>query len=166
MKLSDAAHVLSLTGYVTPDDIIQAYRKAAMKYHPDRNPAGIDLMKLVNAAFEMLKGWEGDLGAEGATEDGGTYPEELSQALNAILDLKGITIEVCGAWVWVSGNTYPYKSILKDATFRYAAKKKRWYFRPDDWESRSRGKYSMEQIRDTFGSSVPKSEGKKRLANA
>ena len=29
----------------------QAYRKACMKYHPDRNPSGEHMMKLVNAAY-------------------------------------------------------------------------------------------------------------------
>ena len=40
MKIQDAAKILNVSGHVTPKDIKAAYRKAAMKYHPDRNPAG------------------------------------------------------------------------------------------------------------------------------
>ena len=39
--------------------------------------------------------------------------------------------------------------------------KKAWYFHPEDWNIASRGQYSVEEIRDTFGSQSPKN-----LANA
>ena len=50
MKLSDAAQVLGLSSEVAPEDVKRAYRKAAMTYHPDRNPAGAEMMKIINAA--------------------------------------------------------------------------------------------------------------------
>ena len=43
-----------LSGELTEKDIKAAYRKAALKYHPDRNPLGAELMKAVNAAFDVL----------------------------------------------------------------------------------------------------------------
>ncbi|MFT4729160.1 MAG: hypothetical protein ACI9UN_003677 [Granulosicoccus sp.] len=49
MKLSDAAHILSLTGEVSPEDVKLAYRRAAKIYHPDRNPAGLEMMKMVSS---------------------------------------------------------------------------------------------------------------------
>lgn len=156
MNIKDAARVLNLSGTVTPQDIKKAYRAAAHKYLPDHNPAGADMMKLINNAFEVLKGFEGiipDYEAQ-ATE----YPEALNAALNAIFELVGLDIEICGAWVWVSGETKKHKEAqrsIKRGRLKYASKKKRWYFRPDDWTSRSRGNLSMDEIRSKYGSNKP-----------
>ena len=164
MKLSDAAHILSLTGTVGTEDIKLAYRRAAKKYHPDRNPAGLEMMKMVNEAYELLKEYSGNLEDEGATVEGTEYTGALSEALNLIINLEGLIIEVCGAWVWVGGETYPHRKILNDANFTYAGKKKRWYFRPDDWKSSSRGSFEMDDIRENFGSNRPVAKAQAAIA--
>ena len=130
-----------------------AYRRACSQYHPDRNPAGAEMMKAINLAYEVLKDFEGTLksGAEG-------YDEALNNVLNELLKMGGITIEICGAWVWVSGNTKPYKEALgKNGLGLYwASKKCAWYFRPDDWKSSSRGNWSLDDIRMEHGSQIVK----------
>lgn len=35
-----------------------------------------------------------------------------------------INIEICGSWIWVSGNTYGCKTELKQNGFHWASKKK------------------------------------------
>ena len=151
MKISDAANILGVCGEVTEQEIKKAYRSAIKKYHPDVNPAGEEMTKVVNAAFAALKGFTGKI----ESDEAATYPEELNKALNSIIGLTGLVIEICGAWVWVSGETKLHKDHLKTAGFKYASKKKRWYFRPSDWSSRSRGNYSMEAIREKYGSDKP-----------
>lgn len=161
MLITDAAQILDLSGTVTADDVKKAYRKACTKYHPDRNPAGVEMMQAVNAAYEVLKGYEGDVGK--ATE----YGDELSQAIEFLKGLAGIEIEVCGAWLWLSGNTKANKEALKAAKdhllngngFKWAPKKKRWYFRPAEWRSSSRGGVSMDEIRERHGSKWVKGNG-------
>jgi len=159
MNIKDAANILGLTGEVTPKDAKVAYRKAAMKYHPDRNPAGADMMKIINAAYDVLKEYTGDIPSNDnqSAEAEGTanYSEAVNEALNKIINLTGLDIEICGAWVWVSGETKKHKEVLKEAGFKYASKKKKWYFRPADWKSFSRGSHSMEDIRNKYGSSKP-----------
>lgn len=163
MKISDAAHILSLSGQVSPVDVKLAYRRAAGTYHPDKNPAGLEMMKVVNAAYEILKTYDGNLDNDGATKEGSTYTGALSDALNAIIALAGLNIEVCGAWVWVDGDTFPHRTILKEALFKYASKKKKWYFRPDDWTSSSRGSYSMDDIRQVYGSEKPEQPKRRKI---
>ena len=162
MQIKDAAKILGLTGNVTPESAKKAYRQSAMKYHPDRNPAGSEMMKVINAAYEMLKEFTGDIPASDSDSEQ-DYPEALNEALNIIIDLEGLIIEVCGAWVWVSGETRKHKDVIKEANFKYASKKKRWYFRPEDWRSASRGAYSMEDIRDKYGSASPARKRKQQL---
>ena len=154
MKHTDAAQILGLSGEITPEDVKRAYRQAAMTYHPDRNPAGAEMMKVINAAYDVLRDYTGEIDPETET-DGTSYPEALNDALNAIIALDGLEIEVCGAWVWVGGNTRTHRQPLKAAGFFYASKKQRWYFRPENWRSSSRGQYSMDDIRDKYGSARP-----------
>lgn len=158
MKISDAAQILELVGTVTPEIVKRAYRQAAMKYHPDRNPAGAEMMKIVNAAYDVLKDYSGDLEGNSSTEQanqGGSYPQAVMDALNAVFGLEGLDIEICGAWVWINGDTRKHRVILKENGFRYASKKKSWYFRPSDWRSSSRGNFSMDEIRERHGSTRP-----------
>ena len=72
--------------------------------------------------------------------------------------------EICGAWIWVFGDTFTHKAILKENGFRYAGKKKAWNFRPENWKSRGRGKTSMEDIRIKYGSQAPKAVIHQRLS--
>ena len=40
MKRADAAQILGLSGMIDRDSVKRAYRRAALQYHPDVNPAG------------------------------------------------------------------------------------------------------------------------------
>ena len=153
MKMNEyqAAQILGLTGQINNTDIKRAYRQKAGQYHPDRNPAGADMMKLINAAYKVLKNidglnvWENETLAD--------YPETLSQVLNDINGLDGLIIEVCGLWVWVTGKTKFHKEKLKEAGFKWAKNKGAWFFRPDTVKSTKRMKpWEMDKIRETYGS--------------
>ena len=78
MKLNDAAQILGLTGEVTKEEVKQAYRQAALKFHPDRNPAGAEMMKIINAAYDVLKGYAGEIETEDAAGDAGSYPDAVN----------------------------------------------------------------------------------------
>ena len=157
MNIQDALKVLGFNaGHVTSKDIKQAYRKAAQKYHPDRSPASLEMMQLVNAAYDVLRDVENGVEAKGDNHD---YGDLVNAALNAIMGL-GLTIEICGAWVWLTGNTKPHKEVLKSAGFMWAPKKMQWYFRPDDFKSRNHKAWSMDEIRNRYGSDIIKNDQK------
>jgi hypothetical protein len=160
MNQYDALRVLGLAGEVTPELIKKAYKQACSQYHPDKNPAGLEMMKLVNVAYDTLKSYDG---IASISSSSASYGTEVSEALNHIISF-GLTIEVCGAWVWVSGDTKSYKGELKKAGFIWAPKKKCWYFKPADAKrSRSFGQYSMEKIRDKYGSQQVNNRAPQRL---
>lgn len=161
MTTKDALNVLGLKVDATFEVIKGAYRKACMQYHPDRNPAGLEMMKIVNAAYNALT----DYVAGSVKEDVDpsiNLGEELNAALNAIIGF-GLTIEICGSWLWVSGDTRPYKEELKAAGFKWAPKKMMWHFRPADYKSFSRGKYTMDEIRARHGSVSVKPQAYSRI---
>lgn len=162
LSIKDALQLLGLTSQATTDEIKKAYRKACAQYHPDRNPAGLQMMQLVNVAYQMLDGYQPTdaIDIEETTVD---YGEQLNAALNLLISL-GLEIELCGAWLWVHGNSYPHKDILKENGFMWAPKKKLWYFRPADYKSFGRGKWSMDEIREKHGSQKIITSGRKQIA--
>lgn len=164
MNIQDALKILNVVGDYTPETIKAAYRKACSTYHPDRNPAGLEMMKLVNQAYDALRD---ETGTVDAKEDGdiSSYGEDIFNALSKIIHL-GFDVEICGAWVWLHGDTKPHKEILKEAGFRWAPKKCLWYFRPADYKSKGRGKFSMDEIRSTHGSEKVRSKDRQKLKAA
>lgn len=128
------------------------YAKAAAAVHPDHGGSE-EKMAALNEEYKTKE----------ALLD---LDDELREAVEAILSLPGINIEVCGSWVWVSGDTRNVKDNLKEANFRWACKKKMWYYRKaDDAQHYGRkGKYKdMGYIRSKYGSEELKSEGPRAL---
>ncbi len=161
INVKDALKVFGLRSDSTYEVIKAAYRKGCMQYHPDRNPAGLEMMKIINAAYNVLTDYEpidgeSDLGEELNLGD------ELNKALNAIIHL-GLTIEVCGSWIWVSGETRPHKALLKESGFKWAPKKMMWHYRPADYKSFNRGNWSIDKIRETHGSVAVKGQSYQRI---
>ncbi len=149
MSTEQAAKILGLTGEQTAQSIKRAYREACKKFHPDRNPMGEDMMKTVNEAYEALKDFSGVLKNTEAD-----YGDKYNDILNALSALNGIIIELCGTWIWVTGETKQHKDVLgkKGLGLKFANKKKAWHYRPAEYKSFSRGKYSLDQIRENHGS--------------
>lgn len=147
MNKLDASKILNISGELTPAIIKTAYRKASALYHPDRNPAGAEMMKAVNEAYDTLKDFTGNLESESDN-----YGETLSTALSSIINLAGLNVEVCGSWVWVTGETKTHKDALKENGFKWANKKKAWYLKPEGDKKRYRGNFSMDEIRSNHGS--------------
>lgn len=162
MKKSDAMNILNMTVF-SQAILKQAYMKACSKYHPDKNPAGLEMMKAVNVAYAFLKSLP-DLDESESTEGTGIdFGEAMNNAINAIITCDGINIEICGNWIWLSGNTRAFKDVIKAAGYFWASKKSMWYFRPADWKSTSRGKYSIDDIREKFGSEEIKTKKNNKL---
>ena len=161
MKKHEAMNILNMSIF-SQAILKQAYMKACSKYHPDKNAGGLEMMKAVNVAYAFLKTLTD---ADETTETEGTgidFGEAMNNAINAVLDLNGVLIEICGNWIWLSGDTRTHKDAIKAAGFYWASKKMMWYFRPADYKSSSRGGYSIDDIREKFGSDTVKPSTNKK----
>lgn len=165
MKIQDAINILNLTGAINAATIKAAYRRASAIYHPDREHGSTEMMQAVNAARDALTGYtrEERYEAEETYEPTSNYGEELARAIQTALNLDGLTLELCGNWLWIAGDTKTHKAALKAAGFRWAPKKQEWYFRPAEWKSASRGTWDKEKIREHHGSTTIK-RGPRRAA--
>ena len=65
-----------------------------------------------------------------------------------------VELEMCGSWLWVSGNTYAHKDKLKELGLRYSPNKQMWYFRPNSEASHSSSPMDMSWIRGKYGSDL------------
>ena len=144
------------TNIRTLDELKAAYRRLAMQYHPDMG-GDTETMKAINAEhdglFEALKQKHNATADEyhQTTET----PEEFRAIVELLLKLDGLTVELCGSWLWIGGNTREHKEALKAAGCRWSSSKKMWYWRhPEDARGHYRGKRSMNEIRMKYGSQV------------
>lgn len=108
--------------------------------------------------YDVLRDYSGTIQDE-QSEDGDLFNE----ALNRILPLNGLVIEICGVWTWITGDTRPHKDTLKEAGFKWASTKKAWHLHPKQFRSRSRGNSSLEDILTKYGSKRPKGQGFNRI---
>lgn len=128
--------------YKTVEELKKHYRELSKKYHPDINNEGLETMQKINLEFEKL------FNIINTTEEKAV---EFMDIINNIINLD-ITIEIVGSWIWVSGKTYEHKEILKENGFKWASKKKQWYYNPiKGYKKRSKKSLSYEKIKSIYG---------------
>lgn len=127
------------------------YRELCKQFHPDLG-GDLETMKMVNVQYERMLKWVHDGKGERLDDEAINIEKDLMNVINKIVALQGIMIEVTGRWVWVTGETRPYKATFKALGFWWASKKLAWYWRPSDAKAHSRKSMSFEHIRSKYGS--------------
>lgn len=137
------------------------YRELAKAHHPDLHPEeGDEVMKAINAEYDELVRRLSHVSADGRTEATAEQAQNAAdmatayrEAVYKIIHLDGLEIELCGAWLWVSGDTYKHRDALKAAGYKWASKKQMWYWRSEEYAAASsRHKKTIEEIRVKYGS--------------
>jgi curved DNA-binding protein CbpA len=135
------------TNIKTIEELKKAYKRLAMQHHPDKGGT-TEQMQEINAEYEKMF----NLIKSGQTNATEENSEDFIEVVNAIINCIGLEIEICGNWIWVSGDTYTHKETLKKNGFRWAVKKRMWYWRPAGYVKKTKKQYSMEEIRKMHGS--------------
>lgn len=155
----------------TVEQLKKMYKKLAMQYHPDLG-GSTEVMQQVNneydTLFARLKNVHETATGEVYTAEDKTaeMPETFRNIINKIIGLDGISIELIGTWIWVTGNTYKSKEVLKAAGFKWVNSKKAWTWHHEGIGKTSKKKFSLDDIRMMYGTAEIKTQSRMRLATA
>ena len=158
----------------TLEELRKQYKELLKQHHPD-NGGNVSDMQEINSEydrlFKILKN-QHESNKANSNNTNADYnnmkydfaeDEKLREMLNKIIHFKGIDIELVGAWIWVSGNTYSCKKELKELCFKWASQKKMWYWHSEAFRKKSCKTLSMDDIRSYYGSTNVKNTNKKAL---
>ena len=99
------------------EEVKKRYKELALKHHPDRG-GDTATMQQINLEYEsVLKNpfYSFSEKSEQEQQEFIKYPEIINQ----IIGLDGVIIEIIGNWIWLSGNTYPFRTQLKEIGFYF-----------------------------------------------
>lgn len=160
--------------FTTREAIKDEYRRLCRINHPDlfateseeKQAEQTRIMQAINAEYAVAM--DRAVRAEKPGQSEASYAgsadlaERIRQAIEAVIRFDNIEIEICGAWVWLHGETYPIREHLKANGYRWGRGKRLWYFA--GVASSSRSSHSMEEIRDRYGSERVQREQKHETA--
>ena len=145
---------------VTIEELKRKYYALAQKYHPDHG-GDTEVMKEINAEFSDMAKILRNKHERKTTNKEEEYSEEKESNFNAdkymdiiskLIHFSGVKIEVCGTWLWLTGNTYHYREEIKALGFQWSKSKKAWYYAEGLFHRKTRGTKTLNQIRNEFGS--------------
>ncbi len=136
------------------EELRKEYKRLVKLNHPD-NGGSDELIKTINVEYEFTFKMLEKSDTANSKKYNMEADEQIRYIINIIINLD-INIEICGSWIWVSGNTYSCKDELKSNGFHWASKKKMWYWHDPQEQTRSNGKTTMDDIRSKYGSETVK----------
>lgn len=105
------------------DTLKKHYRELCKQYHPDMG-GDTASMQTINAEYEQALEYVKNYKGEALNRDQINVEKDLMEVIQRIIALKGLIIEVCGRWIWVTGDTYKWKEQLKALKFFWASRKR------------------------------------------
>ena len=154
-------------------DVKIQFRILAKKNHPDLG-GNAEIFKIINneydIAFEYFKKLDNNQEEKTAKTENrkAKYNYENSSIYKNIIEklihYENINIEIVGSWIWLDGETYPIKDIIKDLKFRWSKSKKKWYyFENIENTNKRRGFYSYDKIVEKYGATKIENDPYKRI---
>ncbi|RXJ93763.1 hypothetical protein CRV00_09890 [Malaciobacter molluscorum] len=132
------------------------YKQLAKKLHPDVGGSD-ELFKMLNSIYNHIL----ENGIYFSNES--KFDLELEKVISQILHYENLIIEVVGSWIWLSGDTKTIKDKLKELNFKWASKKKMWYY--GEMKGRNPKEKSLEEIKSKYGCETVRIKEKEKLSN-
>ena len=156
----------------------KSYFDYMKQYHPDRHPDAnkkeierlTEIVQRINNEYAKLsnvlpKEKGQNFESKEDKENEFHISEVYKDIVTSVLKYDLIKVELIGAWVWISGNTYPIRSELKAAGFQFAPVKKMWYWRPEEKKWFNKGEsQDIEKIRRKYGANEMSKDYQKSLS--
>lgn len=141
------------------------YRKLCRQYHPDMSREDTTaIMQEINVEFatafaELQRreaGQQNTKEMDNSTNDttNNTTEQAAERFMHIIQKLvccEGLTIEIVGDWIWLSGTTYKYLRCIKSLGFKYSTKQKKYYYTENCSGMNGRSRFTYNQIKEKYG---------------
>lgn len=170
------------------EDLKKVYFTLAQRLHPDHDGGSEEEFKILNSEYQALhpkfKDIHRSMYSKEETEAKGRKWEEFYTAktpcsecadefiniVTALLRFNDMTVELCGRWLYIRGNTKEHREMLKGIGCKYAPKKSpdcwTWHYAEDSAPRKKRRHWSMSKIRDVYGSETYFNDEKLMIAGA
>jgi hypothetical protein len=148
------------------DELKQLYKKLAKTWHPDMNKQQdttkifVEIKEEFDKLFDKLRhtstfnssnnrqqSTSSDNNRQQSTENA----EKFREIIDILLKYDEFNVELVGSWIWVSGNTYNNRQILKDLGFQWSKSNKKWYWTETPIVKKRQKATSWEYKVSTFG---------------
>jgi len=162
----------------TLEELRKQYKELLKQYHPDNANGSTEATQEINAEYDRLFKVLKDKheSKQTSTTDNKTdfnnmkynfeEDENLREVLQKVIHFSNITIDIVGVFIWIDGNTYPYKNELKEIGFKWSGQRKKWYFHNGEYKKRGNRKLSYTDIQNLYGSTEVQTEQRKQLKQA
>lgn len=138
----------------TLEELKAEYRKLAKTHHPDMG-GDLETMQAINAqydeAVEHIKRDPFHADHKRAQKEA---PDQWRAVVEALIKIPNLIIELCGSWIWITGDTYTHREVIKSAGCIWSSNKRAWYWHAPEDISMNRKRMTLEEIRMYHGSKV------------
>ena len=137
----------------TIDELRKEYRRLLKLYHPDNENGSVDITQEINSEYDLvfsILSKEKQQDRQYYTQEEKVENEAFKEILNKVIHINA-DVEIVGEWIWIEKGSYEYRELLKSIGFRYASRKKAWYWHYGEYHRRSKTEISLDEIRLKYG---------------
>lgn len=148
------------------EELKKTYMQLVRRFHPDKG-GSVEACQLVNSIYDQFQKRMSKPRTDKAKNEEHHQEWEMSETFREMImrltGLPGLKLEICGSWLWATGDTWSNRAQLKESGMKYASKKKAWYYHETEWHRKGR-QLDMDEIRERHGSETIQEKRRAQIA--
>lgn len=134
----------------TKEEVRKLFFKLCIQLHPDKGGDHNVFVRMKREYDYAIEHFPNESSERTTTRESEL---SLSEMIEKLCRIRGIELELCGVWLWITGETYAAKDLLKSFGCMFSSKKKAWYWHDGIDGKKHRGfRKSLDDIRNVYGS--------------